>query len=108
MLRFGLAYKDIETAVQRIGPILGLEFEKHDSSFRGGDYYRHSLKDGGAVLIQRNLDQLDAEAFVDDWPPDQTLLVFDGLSGTCEQSLSAKLDAMLADKSVKLIGWVLS
>jgi hypothetical protein len=77
MITFGLTYTDIRHASSEIAAALGLNFAAHESSFRGGDYYRAEMQEGW-IYVQSNLDVLDNTAFESEWPIEQILLILDG------------------------------
>ena len=95
MLRFGLVHTDLDLAASELRVALDLNFRKHDSSFRGGDYYRCDLRQG-VVYILQNFDVLDGEPFDPRWPADRTLLELDNLPESLEQPLRTKIYEMEA------------
>lgn len=78
MLTYGLRSQTVEQAAASVGELLGVSFELHDSSFRGGDYFLAEAPEG-TIYVQSNLDVLDDEPFEAAWPSDQFLLCFAGL-----------------------------
>jgi hypothetical protein len=78
MLKYGLRSQSLQQAAALVGELVGVRFELHDSSFRGGDYFRAEVPEG-TIYVQPNYDVLDNEPFEVSWPPDQFLLCFSGL-----------------------------
>ena len=78
MLKYGLRSQSLQNAAASISELLNVRFELHDSSFRGGDYFRADVPEG-TIYIQPNYDVLDDEPFEASWPSDQFLLCFAGL-----------------------------
>lgn len=79
MIVFGIDSVELDSATSTIGRALQVEFRPHESDFRGGPYCRAELAEG-IILIQRNRDVLDREAFEVNWPPGWLVLYMDGLS----------------------------
>ena len=77
MIKFGINSNDLKSAASTIGAALKVEFCLHESSFRGGDYYRAETP-SGTMFLQNNRDVLDNEPFEANWPMDQLVLYFDG------------------------------
>jgi hypothetical protein len=78
MLKYGLPSKNLHQAAVSVSEMLNIRFELHDSSFRGGEYFRAEVPEG-TIYVQPNYDALDNEPFEASWPSDQLLLCFDGL-----------------------------
>lgn len=78
MFTYGVRLQTLKEATAVVAEVLGVSFELHDSSFRGGDYFLADVPEG-TIYIQSNLDILDDELFEESWPRDQHLLYFDGL-----------------------------
>jgi hypothetical protein len=81
MIAFGInaSENEVEKTAAALASVLGLPFKPHESSFRGGDYYRAEAAHG-TVFLQSNRDD-DAkggEPFAEDWPLDRLILCFDG------------------------------
>jgi hypothetical protein len=77
MIKFGIKSNDLESAARSIEAALGTELFPHESSFRGGDYFRAEILNG-TMLLQNNRDVLDGEPFEDSWPTDQFVLYLAG------------------------------
>jgi hypothetical protein len=58
MIVLGLTEKDLDTALEAVAKSLGIEFERRDSDYHGGEYglYRHKLKWSATVTVQANVD----------------------------------------------------
>lgn len=78
MLKYGLRSQSLQQAAASVSALLGVSFELHDSSFRGGDYFLAEVPEG-TIYVQSNFDALDDEPFDESWPSDQFLLCFAGL-----------------------------
>ena len=59
----------LETALREAEAALGISFEPHESSYRGGDYYRSSE----SFILQRNA-ELDDELAEPEFPNAATVL----------------------------------
>ena len=79
MITLGINSNDLEAIAPVIAAALGLQFRPHESSFRGGNYYRAETVHG-TVLLQSNCDAdaVSEEPFEDDWPIDRLVLYFQG------------------------------
>lgn len=60
---YGVFVNSIEEARSLVERVIGLEFHLHESSYRGGDYFR--LHDVGRehFILQRNYDKFEREWF---------------------------------------------
>ena len=79
MVTWGINSNDLEPTAAVLSAALDLPFKPHESSFRGGVYYRAETAQG-TVLLQRNCDAdaVSEEPFEDDWPIDRLVLYFEG------------------------------
>jgi hypothetical protein len=102
MLRYGLRSKSLRDAAVSLSELFGVQFELHDSSFRGGDYFRADVTPG-TIYVQSNLDILDDEPFEAAWPSDQFLLSFAGLNDDEWQPYTKLLAELEGSMDVVLI-----
>ena len=58
---FFLTDDDIDAASARLASVATSPMHRHESSYRGGVYYRSSLPDGTTLILQRNADLEDDE-----------------------------------------------
>jgi len=77
-MKYGLRSDTLQQAAKTVGEVFGLRFDIHDSSYRGGDYFRVDVPEG-TIYIQSNYDVLEQGPFEESWPSNQFLLYFDGL-----------------------------
>jgi hypothetical protein len=71
---FGLSTSDLEAARALVEPVLGVEMEAHESSYRCGDYYRKRLPNGDEFSLQKNHDRVHDEWRYDEYKVMGTLL----------------------------------
>jgi hypothetical protein len=58
---YGLYSDDLDSLAGIIGQVLGITFIPHDSSYRGGAYYRFGTPGQEELILQRNYDEIDQE-----------------------------------------------
>lgn len=78
MIKFGVKSANLRQTAETLGVLLNAEFVLHESSFRGGDYYRLET-DLGLLILQGNYDPLDREAFEANWPVQNLVLYLEGI-----------------------------
>lgn len=92
MIKFGINSTDLESAAQALGALLNMRFARHESDFRGGDYYRAESQQG-TLFLQKNYDPVDQEPFESGWPADQVVIYLDGAEDQAWHPLVAVLQA---------------
>jgi hypothetical protein len=78
MIKFGFDSSSIAEVAQLLETLLEIRFAVHESSFRGGDYYRAEVPQG-TVIVQKNYDSIDREPFEHAWPSEKVILYLDGV-----------------------------
>lgn len=58
---YGLLNIDLESAKTMVESVLGLKLQAHDSSYRGGSYYRQGTTGEENFILQNNIDLIDGE-----------------------------------------------
>jgi hypothetical protein len=101
MLKYGLRVKSLQEAAA-VSELFGLQFELHNSSFRGGDYLLAEVQPG-SIYIQSNHDLLDDEPFEALWPLDQFLICFAGLDDEKWEPYTRLLAPLEASNDIKFI-----
>lgn len=77
---YGWRSLGLEAAMQEVASTLGVTFELHDSSFRGGLYYAARGDDyADQLIVQRNFEDEDGYA-EPDFPEHASLLYVSGVS----------------------------
>ncbi len=71
---YGLISSDLEKLAQDLGQILGVTFSLHESSYRGGDYYRSGMPGQEEFILQSNYDQIEDEVVEPEFPTYAALL----------------------------------
>jgi hypothetical protein len=68
---YGIRSTDLEQIKQQLEIALGVEFQRHESDYRGGDYFRCEESSLGRLILQRNIDLIDGVPAVEklsQWP----------------------------------------
>ncbi len=68
---YGIRSTDLERTRQEIEAALGVSFLRHESDYRGGDYFRCDESPLGALILQRNIDLIENVPAVEkfsQWP----------------------------------------
>ena len=68
---YGIRSTDLEQIKQQLEIALGVEFQRHESDYRGGDYFRCDDSSLGRLILQRNIDLIDGIPVVEgfsQWP----------------------------------------
>lgn len=71
---YGFNSKDLEGTAKEVAECLAIEFASHDSSYRGGAYYRSGKAGSEEFILQRNLDFMDSEPIEASFPEYPLLL----------------------------------
>jgi hypothetical protein len=88
MIKLGIKSTDLNSAAEALARALHVSFVRHESDFRGGDYFRAETKEG-TILLQTNYDPVDRESFEAAWPRDQLVLYFNGLDDRAWDNLAS-------------------
>lgn len=68
---YGIRSTDLEQIKKQLEIALGVEFQRHESDYRGGDYFRCEDSSLGSLILQRNIDLIDGVPVVEglsQWP----------------------------------------
>ncbi len=71
---YGFASADIDQIRKIIEPVLGIEMDAHESSYRCGDYYLKRLENGDNISLQKNHDRVRDEWRFDEYKSMGSLL----------------------------------
>lgn len=71
---FGWRHITLEVVARQVSAALGVPLELHDSSFRGGDYYRWDGTHGEELILQSNVLDADGIPDVEEFPDHSVLL----------------------------------
>ena len=91
---FGLSPSELETARLAVEPILGVEMEAHESSYRCGDYYRKRLPNGSEYSLQKNYDRVHDEWRYDEYREMGTLLFVSVTDAASLEKLCSRLKSV--------------
>jgi hypothetical protein len=58
---YGFEAQEIDQIAEQLSKALGIAFGLHESSYRGGDYYRHGMPGEEELILQRNWDTVENE-----------------------------------------------
>jgi len=58
---YGCVDSELETVRQTVEELLRIAMEKHESSYRGGDYYRHGADGSENFILQSNYNTFEGE-----------------------------------------------
>ncbi|MGH3916428.1 MAG: hypothetical protein ACRDTC_23915 [Pseudonocardiaceae bacterium] len=72
---YGSRLLSLDDAARRLEAALGLVIQRHDSSYRGGDYYRGSGDAVEEVIVQQNFEDEEGYLAEPDFP-DHEILVY--------------------------------
>ena len=105
MIAWGIKSNDLEGVVPLLADALHLRFFPHESSFRGGNYYRANASLGDVVL-QLNCDSSStgSEPFENGWPLDALIIYFDGPNEELWEPYTQALKNLAELGPVKLAG----
>jgi hypothetical protein len=89
---YGFLTDDLETVRASVESALGVVFAAHESSYRGGDYYRFGEVGNEELILQYNLSTVDGEWAEEGFREFPTLLYVDNTSRAeeIEKFLTAK------------------
>jgi len=90
---FGSTSDDLPRLARELSARLGVTFELHDSSFRGGDYYR-ARTERGEMILQNNHDAFNDELAEASWPGMKSLLYVDISDETAGLQVGKVLEAV--------------
>ena len=71
---YGFVSADIDEVKKLIEPVLGIEMDAHESSFRCGDYYLKKLANGDSYSLHKNHDRVFNEWRFDEFKKMGSLL----------------------------------
>jgi hypothetical protein len=91
---FGLATSDLEMARAVVEPILGVEMDAHESSYRCGDYYVKRLPNGNEYSLQKNYDRVHDEWRYDEYKEMGALLFVSVKDAASLEEVSARLKSV--------------
>lgn len=58
---YGFMSDDIDSARKLLESALGMQFDRRDSDFQGGEYFQWGKTDGEHFVLKRNIDPIDGE-----------------------------------------------
>jgi hypothetical protein len=65
---YGTQLEHISTVKAVLESILGIQFELHNSSYHGGDYYLFGMKKAEHFVLKKNLDPVDKKPAEQSFP----------------------------------------
>jgi|RhiMetdeSRZDD1v2_1073273.scaffolds.fasta_scaffold925405_2 hypothetical protein len=71
---YGFTSDNLDKLAESLGRTLGVTFSLHESSYRGGDYYRSGTPGQEEFVLQSNYDQIEDEIAEPEFPKYSTLL----------------------------------
>jgi len=71
---YGFVSDNLTDLANHLGRVLGITLVSHESSYRGGTYYRFGMPGQEEFILQRNYDKQDQEAVELEFPDYTTLL----------------------------------
>src|SRR5437016_601565 len=92
MIKFGFNSIELAPLARQLEVLLSIQFEAHESDFRGGEYYRVDCPQG-AMRLQVNYDPVDRNAFEADWPEKWAILYLDGIDDGAWTAVVERLNA---------------
>jgi hypothetical protein len=80
---FGAAARELDAARSALEMAIGAAMERHESEYRGGDYFLLE-KDGAKLVLQANFTEDDGEVTEAQFPDAGVLLYVDGESSAVD------------------------
>ncbi len=71
---YGFSEMRLELVSEALASVMNVVFERRDSSYRGGEYFRHASASGDELLVQANYDESSGDWAEDVFQQHQTLL----------------------------------
>lgn len=92
---YGIRSADLEQTKQQIEAALGVKFQRHESDYRGGDYFRCEDSIMGCLILQRNIDVIDNAPAIEGFSQWPILLYTFGLAN------ASNIDVLLSEYRVE-------
>jgi len=94
---YGSRDRSLDEVASTLSHLIGTPLELHDSSYRGGDYYRNALGEPAEIIVQRNAEDEEGILTEPDHPGHQVIVYVTAPDDALARRLAKSTDLDLLD-----------